>query len=281
MLRGLNCYTTVRFTRSDAISAMTATIGHWILIRFCAFSEMLRLLLIAIARSFGLFRRGSAAVRMVLFKQVYFTGYEAVKIIVSIALILGTVIIAQVVSLVGNNGAMTGKILVWVVLRELAPLLTAIIVIARSGTAIAAELGSMKINGEIETIEMLGISAEHYLIVPRILGVTTSIVILTIYFVLTAFVGSFLVASIGWHIPYEQFLQGILASLGIKEVVVLFAKSIFFGLFISATCCAYGLSVDRSATEIPQAATKAVMTSLFAVFAIDGLITYVSSLSFS
>lgn len=260
---------------------MLTAIGGWLLVRFCTFAEIMRILTSSIANLLTFFSRGSVAIRTVLYKQVYFTGFESVKIIVIIAVILGTVIIAQVVSLVGDNGSMTGKILVWVVLRELAPLLTAVIVIARSGTAIAAELGTMKINGEIETLDMMGIPAARYLILPRILGVTTSIVILTLYFVLTAFAGSFLIASIGWHIPYEQFLQGILYSLGIKEVVVLFVKSILFGLFISATCCSYGLSVDRSATEIPQAATKAVMSSLFAVFALDGLITYFSSLTFS
>ena len=67
--------------------------------------------------------------------------------------------------------AVSGKILVWVVMRELAPLLTATIVIARSGTAIATELGSMKINGEIDAIEMLGIPADRYLILPRILNI--------------------------------------------------------------------------------------------------------------
>jgi phospholipid/cholesterol/gamma-HCH transport system permease protein len=160
-------------------------------------------------------------------------------------------------------------------LRELAPLLTALVVISRSGTAIAAELGTMKINGEIDSIEMMGIPADRYLILPRIFGVTTSIVILTVYFVLCSFLGSFIVASVGWHIPYDQFIQGILSSLGLKELLVLFTKSVLFGLFISTICCRYGLSVGRSATEIPQAA---VMSSLFTVFLLDALITYFSSL---
>ena len=176
-----------------------------------------------------------------------------------------------------SNGSLTGKILVWVVFRELAPLLTAIIVIARSGTAIATELGAMKINGEIESIEMLGIPADSYLVMPRIIGVTSSMVILTFYFVLSVFIGSFIVSSVVWHIPYDHLFQGILASLGMKEILMLFLKSVFFGLFVSTICCRYGLGVGRSTTEIPQAATRAVMSSLFAVFALDGLITYVVS----
>jgi len=103
------------------------------------------------------------------------------------------------------------------------------------------------------------------LILPHILGVTTSVVILTFYFVLSSCFASFLIASLGWHIPYQQFVRGIMLSLGATEVIVLFSKSVIFGLFVSATCC-YGLSVGYSVTEFPKVATKAVMTSLFAVF---------------
>lgn len=258
---------------------MFSSLGRWFIVRFNLGVDIILTITQAFRDFAASYRQGRAATRLVLLKQIYFTGFEGSGIIVSIAIILGTVIIAQVVSLVGNNGSLTGKILVWVVLRELAPLLTAVIVIARSGTAIATELGTMKINGEIDAIEMLGIPTERYLIMPRIFGVTTSVVVLTIYFVLTAFIGSFIVASIGWNLPYDQFIQGILSSLGIKELIVLFTKSLLFGLFISATCCCYGLRVGRSATEVPQVATRAVMTSLITVFFLDGLITFISSMS--
>lgn len=221
----------------------------------------------------------NGAIRSVLLKQVYFTGYEAWKIIVLVALILGTVIVSQVVGLVGGgNGSLTGKVLVWVVFRELGPLLTAMIVIARSGTAIAAELGAMKINGELEALDLLGIPFERYLILPRIVGVTATIAVLTTYFVLTAFVGGFLIASLGHHIPYTQFVQGIVASLGLWEVMVLAIKSSSFGLAISLICCHAGLSVGTSATEIPQAATRAVITSLFTIVLLDGLITFLATM---
>lgn len=260
---------------------MINVLGRVFLVRLLLLMDVFSMLTLAFGNAVRAFAQGSVAIRMVLLRQLYFTGLEGTRIIVLIAVIIGTVIIAQVQSLVGDNGSLTGKILVWVVLRELAPLLTAIIVIARSGTAIAAELGAMKINGEIESIEMLGISTDNYLVMPRIVGVTASMIILTVYFVLSVFVGSFIVASIGWHIPYDQLFQGIMASLGIKEIVMLFSKSVFFGLFVSSICCRYGLGVGRSATEIPQAATHAVMTSLFAVFVLDGLVTYLVSLTFS
>jgi phospholipid/cholesterol/gamma-HCH transport system permease protein len=259
---------------------MFITLGRWSIIRLAVAADIFVLIGTAFKNLLPALRHGNNAIRTVLLKQIYFTGLQASGIIVTIAVILGTVVITQVVSLVGSNGALTGKILVWVVLRELAPLLTAIVVIARSGTAIAAELGNMKINGEIDSLEMMGIPAERYLLLPRIIGVTSSLVILTIYFVMASFIASFIIATLGWHISFEQFSQGILSALGVKDFVVQFIKSILFGLCISATCCSYGLSVGRSVTEIPQAATKAVMTSMIFVFILDGLLSYLSAITF-
>jgi phospholipid/cholesterol/gamma-HCH transport system permease protein len=260
---------------------MINALGRFFLIRSLLVIDIIKMVTLASRNALLACTQRNFAIKMVLLRQLYFTGLEATYVIVVIAVIIGTVIIAQVESLVGDNGSLTGKILVWVVLRELAPLLTAIIVIARSGTAISTELGAMKINGEIESIEILGISADSYLVMPRIVGVTTSMVILTVYFVLAVFIGSFIVASVGWHIPYDHLFQGVMASLGLKEIVMLFSKSVFFGLFVSSICCWYGLGVGRSTTEIPQAATRAVMSSLFAVFVLDGLITYLVSRTFS
>ncbi len=254
-------------------------VGAFMLRRGQFFVTITHLLLQSIVSLISPPSLGNPAIRTVLLKQLYFTGLEAAKIIVLVAVILGTVIVSQVIGLVGGgNGSLTGKVLVWVVFLELGPLLTAMIVIARSGTAIAAELGSMKINGEIAALERMGIHPERYLLLPRVVGVTASVVFLTIYFVLTSFVGGFLIVSLGHHIPYDQFIQGIVASLGLREVAVLTAKAVAFGFVIPLICCNAGMSVGTSATEIPQAATRAVITSLFSVFALDGLITYLASL---
>jgi phospholipid/cholesterol/gamma-HCH transport system permease protein len=259
---------------------MFIAMGRWSIKRLSVAADVLATIGTALKNVLPVLLHGNTSIRSVLLKQIYFTGLQASGIIVTIAVILGTVVITQVVSLVGSNGALTGKILVWVVFGELAPLLTAIIVVARSGTAIAAELGSMKINGEIDSLEMMGISAERYLLLPRIIGVTSSLVVLTVYLVMISFITSFIVASVGWHITFEQFTQGISSALGCREIVVLFAKSTLFGLCISATCCSFGLSVGRSVTEIPQAATRSVMASLMAVFILDGLFTYFSATMF-
>lgn len=264
---------------SDVPVSFTEYIGASVLRRLRLIRVINRQLLQTIISLISSPSLGNPAIRTVLFKQIYFTGLEAAKTIILVALILGTVIVSQVLGLLGGeHGSLTGKVLVWVVFLELGPLLTAMIVIARSGTAIAAELGSMKINGEIAALERLGIDPERYLLLPRVVGVAAAVILLTVYFVLTAFVGGFLIVSLGRHIPYDQFLQGIVASLGLREVALLAIKTFAFGIIIPLICCNAGMSVGTSATEIPQAATKAVISSLFLVFVLDGLITYLSSL---
>jgi phospholipid/cholesterol/gamma-HCH transport system permease protein len=256
---------------------MITRIGHRGINIVISLANIIEIIFVAFKSLPSPLHPGRRPITGIFLKQVYFTGLESLNIILIISLSIGTVIVTQVISLVGaTNETMIGKILVWVVIRELGPLLAAIIVIARSGTAIATEIGFMKINREIESIESLGIPSEQYLIMPRIFGATTAVIILTIYFELFSIVGGFLIASFGWHVPFEDFYRGIFSTLSLRELAISITKSFFFGLFLSASCCKQGLAVGKSATQIPQAATKGVMQSLFLVFILDGIITVAS-----
>jgi phospholipid/cholesterol/gamma-HCH transport system permease protein len=134
----------------------------------------------------------------------------------------------------------------------------------------------MKIAGEIDSLESLGIPSDQYLIVPRVFGVTTAVIILTIYFEIFSIMGGFLVASTGWHVSIESFSHGVFTSLTVMELSLSVLKSLIFGLFLTAACCKHGLEVGKSATQVPQAATRGVMQSLFLIFILDGLITFAS-----
>lgn len=215
-------------------------------------------------------------VRTVFFRQVYFAGIETLGKMLVIGTLIGIVIITQIASLAGvGSGVLTGKILIWVVIRELGPLFAAIIIIARSVTAISSELGSMKVHGEIESIEMMGIDPMRYLIMPRILALSLSAVMLTFYFEFAAVFGGIAVTSVFWDVPFEQYTTGMLSSLTIKELSVSLIKSLLFGFGIAIISCFHGLRVSQSITKIPQATTKATIQSLFLVFIFDGIITFI------
>lgn len=215
-------------------------------------------------------------VRRVFYKQVYFTGIEALKSIIIIGLLIGLVIITQIANLLGlGNDVRTVRILIWIIMRELGPLFAAIIIITRSGNAIATELGVMKMEGEIKSLEVLGINPSAYLIMPRLVGVTAAVIVVTLYFELITILGGLGIASLWWDIALVPYIKSFLSNLTLGEALVSFIKSLFFGIIISTVSCYHGLSVGKTITQIPQAATKAVMQSLFMVFIFDGIITLV------
>lgn len=259
---------------------MLKHLGRWVIEQALFFSQIVHLILKLVIRLPAVIRTHLRPVSRVFLRQMYFTGFESVKVVIPVSMALGIVIIAQIMTMVGvGNESLAAKVLVWTVIKELGPLLTVLIVVARSGAAIATELGFMKINGEVTVLEILGISPFDYLILPRLLGVMLSVFVLTVYFEIGAVAGGFLAAYLGWHIPYEQFSQGLYTALTVKELLVSVGKSLLFGLFVSAACCLQGLAVGRSATMVPQAATKGVMHSLFLIFILDGLITLLAQIA--
>jgi phospholipid/cholesterol/gamma-HCH transport system permease protein len=217
---------------------------------------------------------GKPQVRLVFLKQIYFTGVEALGAVTIIAALSGIVITTQVTSLVGQDIALTAKIMLWTVVRELGPLLSAIVIIARSSSATASELASMKIRGELDHLRFMGISPGDYLVVPRIAGITLSVVAVTFFFQMTAIVMGYAFAAVTGSMPFIKSLSGVISTLSLAEVLVSLLKAFIFGLVISITSCYYGLRVTGTVTAIPRAATGAVMRNLLTVFLLDGIISY-------
>jgi len=241
-------------------------LGEIVLIVFRSFLELR-----------GFFRPDFRPVARVLMKQILFTGIHTWTVIVVLFFLIGTLIITQIIVFAGAESAsMIGKVLIWVVVREVGPLLTAVIVIARSGAAIAAELASMKFNDELWALEVMGIPVARYLVMPRIIGVAISVTMLALYAEIMAINGGFLVGSLIWNIPFMEFQQGLIQLSTLNEIFLSLLKSFVFGLVIAAVCCHQGLSVEGGATQIPIAATNGVMRSLLLVFIIDAIVALVT-----
>jgi phospholipid/cholesterol/gamma-HCH transport system permease protein len=216
-------------------------------------------------------------VRTVLYRQIYFTGLQALWRAGLIGALIGIVVLTQVASLVGKNAALGGRILVWVVVRELGPLFTAILVISRSSSAIATELAAMRVNREMEFLRGLGIPPLRYLVVPRVVGTAASLVALTVWFEAVTIAGGLFFASLVVQLPFLAQLQSIAGALSAPELGVSLLKSLLFGLVIAAGACFHGLQVGSSITEIPQVTTRAVMQGLSLVVVINVLLTLVFS----
>jgi phospholipid/cholesterol/gamma-HCH transport system permease protein len=225
-----------------------------------------------------LFRTGQqgrwAALR-VTFRQMLFTGVDALPVVSAIALMLGVIVITQAgtqLPKVGGEG-LVGSIIVVVIIRELGPLLTAFIVIGRSGTAITTELGNMRVAQEITALELMGIRISRYITMPRVMAVVISMLCLILYFDAVAVLGGFLVAKIKLTVPFATFTEAVARALSFTDVLVTAAKGILFGTAVAAICCHHGLSVQSSYTEVPQQTTKAMINSVTICLVLDIFVT--------
>jgi phospholipid/cholesterol/gamma-HCH transport system permease protein len=225
--------------------------------------------------------QGIRAIFSVISSQIYFTGWQALPLISLLAAATGGVVVLQSSMQLSKFGgvALLGQVLVAVIVRELGPLLTAVIVIARSGTAVATELGNMKVGREIEALESMGVDPLSYIVFPRIAGGIVSVLCLGLYFVLIALAGGFCVANFGSSQISSQFYFDTLAqALNFEDVVLFLVKNFFSGAIIFVIACYQGLQVKVSPHEVPQVTTKAVVNSILYVITFNLFVTFLSYL---
>ena len=219
----------------------------------------------------------SRSARIVLARQILFTGYEAVKFVSLVAALIGITIVVQSQVLLGSLGqsALLGPVLVTVIIREVGPLLTNFIIIGRSGTAMATEMGGMKVNGEVHVLDSLGVDPFIHLVVPRVLGAAVSVFCLTIVFILVSFSSGFITGSLlGLNTgDFSMFTDSVFGAIKKSDVFNVLAKTLIPGLMTGSICCIEGLSVGASFTEVPQAATRAVTRSTAALFITSVLVS--------
>ena len=220
-------------------------------------------------------------VRKLFARQVLAVGVEPFTFVCGVAVFVGFSVVVQLAFWTGKAGQsqLLGPLLVAVVARELGPILTNIVVIVRSSSAMATELGVLKINGQVSVLEGQGNDPFLHLVMPRVLGVAVSTLCLTIAFILVALLsGYFFGAWLGtgsrdmWF-----FTNSVLNALHPQDIISILAKSILPALFTSASCCIGGLGVGESVTNIPHATQRALTRSiagLFVISAVVSLLTY-------
>jgi phospholipid/cholesterol/gamma-HCH transport system permease protein len=212
-------------------------------------------------------------VRQVLFKQLYFTGIESMRTIAVVGFVVGLIVITQINNLVGRNEVLTIQIMIWTIVRELGPLLTAIVIIGRSSSAFASELSSMQVNSEIKYLRILAISPASYLVLPRVMAMTIASIVLTFYFQVAAIGTGWLVSALRMDISLSSLIGNSFEIVTFTDIAASVIKSTVFGMLVSVVSCYHGLRRKSAMTEVPQAVSQAVIRSLMAVFIGDGIIT--------
>jgi phospholipid/cholesterol/gamma-HCH transport system permease protein len=221
-----------------------------------------------------LFRRRQVGFR-VLVNQILFTGIDALAITAAMALAIGAAINIIGSSLLAEfgQGKLMYTVLIVVIARELGPLLTAFIVIARSGTAIATEIGGMAVGHELEAYVAVGINPVSFIAAPRFLGVVVSMIVLDAYFNIFGLLGSFAVVQLLRPLGFDEYFRSLFDALTPVDLLSGFMKSLVFGVLISVVSLYRGFAVERSVTEVPVAGIKAVGSSFMLCILADVVMT--------
>jgi len=207
-------------------------------------------------------------------QQIIFTGVDALPTITLLGLVTGFLFTYRLIDVVSSLGAADDIVglLVNIICLGIGPFIAAIILISRTGSAIVVDMGNMKLHGEIDGLEMVGINIYDLLVAPRIIGCAVSQLVITVYFTFISLVTGIILSGIFLTDSHFELLITMSSSFTPYLVMIFISKNLIFG-FIIATVSSYnGLSVNQSATEIPQRTTRAIVDCLVFVFIIDGLL---------
>jgi len=199
-------------------------------------------------------------------------GVNAVPIVSLISLLTGVIIAfeaSQPLKLFGAQ-AYTADIIGIVMIREFGPIFTAIILAGRSGSAFAAEIGTMKVNEELDALTTMGLEPMRFLVMQRVLAGTLLMPVLTAFAMLTGVVGGVLV-MLGMGFPFAQIWSHLTASVGVSDVLVGTSKALVFGAIVSGLGCLRGMQTKEGPSAVGDSATRAVVAGILMIIVIDAV----------
>ena len=219
------------------------------------------------------FRFGDA---MLAFERA---AYGGLPIATGIGFLLGVILAFQSAAALKMFGVevFVADLLAITMFQELGPVITAIILAGRSGSAFAAEIGTMKVNEELDALTTMGLPPVRFLVMPRIVAAIMAMPILTIFAELAGLIGGAIVLE-AMNVPNEVYWRHVCSSTTAFAVMLGLAKSALFGLLVSLIGCSCGMRTKSTSDGVGVSATSAVVGGIIAIAVTDGLlavITYV------
>jgi phospholipid/cholesterol/gamma-HCH transport system permease protein len=207
-----------------------------------------------------------------LINQTEQTGLNALPIVGLLSAVVGVVLAYQGAEQLKRFGAQlfTVDLLGIGTLRELGGLLTAIIVAGRSGSAFTAQIGTMKLNQEIDAMETFGLSTTELLVLPRVFALVITLPLLTLYAYIMTLIGGAAMCYFYLHIATPTFLHELAGAITLKTLWIGLVKAPVFAFIIAFVGCFEGLRVTGNAESVGRLTTRSVVASLFLVIIFDG-----------
>jgi phospholipid/cholesterol/gamma-HCH transport system permease protein len=209
-------------------------------------------------------------------RQVYFTGVTAASGVVLRASALGVLIIAITMDVLDADVDLAVKILLLVVFREVGPLAAAVVVVLRSGTAMSAEVGMMRVSGQTRALRHLGIELCDYLVVPRVAAVMLATTVLTFYIQCLAVLGGLALSPFIINASFTELTGRLFELFTPVDFFYSTVKAALFGYAIAICCCYHGLNPpDLTHNAVPKVVTRAVTQSAMLVLTINAVFAYI------
>lgn len=216
----------------------------------------------------------SAVIHPMIRREIARAGIRLLPMYFFVAIALGFLAIGQTVAVAARLGAFEyiGTVMVTVIVRELGPLLAAVLALARVGAANVIELGTARALGNVEALEASGIDPIHYLVVPKVIGMTLGVFSLTVYLILAALASGYLFVFLQ-NVPLTpaNYAAEIATSLRWQDFVLLALKSCTFGFFVGIVTCYHGLAQPLRLEDVSRLTVRAVTACIFVCVIIDAL----------
>ncbi len=254
---------------------MISAIGRFIINTFRGVIDVIALFLDILYWTFiGPFKK-KAAHRQSIFYQMVFVGLRSVVIVFFVTLFTGIVLAMQSAYQLERMGAeiYVASLVAVSLCRELGPVLTALVIAGRIGSAIAAELGTMKVSEQIEALETMAINPVRFLAVPRFLALFFMLPCLTILGNLAGIFGGFLVGVYSIGINADLYMQTTFNYLELKDIYTGLIKSFVFAMIIALIGCYEGLNTKGGAEGVGKATTVSVVLSFILIILADCVLT--------
>lgn len=210
-----------------------------------------------------------------IIKQMDVIGVGSLPIVILTGFFTGAVLVLQSFSILAYYSAQnqTGKMIAFSLIRELGPVLSALMVAGRIGSAISAELGSMVVSQQIDAMRALGTDPNKKLVAPRILALILMLPLLTVAADIFGLIGSGLIANQLFNLDYNVFVSSARDGVTVKNILVGIIKPLFFGLVIGAVACHKGLNTTGGTAGVGQSTTRAVVLASIVSIILDFFLT--------
>jgi phospholipid/cholesterol/gamma-HCH transport system permease protein len=216
----------------------------------------------------------------VRWKDVWYTceqvGANALPIVALISFLMGLIIAFESAVPMRQFGAelFVADLVGLAILRELGPLMTAILLAGRSGAAFAAEIGTMKVNEELNALTTMGLDPVRFLVITRILAAVLMVPLLTLFADMIGILGGAL-TMVSFNIPIATYLREVDSLVNIKDLWVGMAKTPVFAILIAGVGCLRGLQTETGASAVGISTTRAVVSGIILLVVVDGIYSFI------